>query len=78
MIFPLWAKAAIASAALVVGVGARKVFKLKPDNHIEEMAEKIIESQTGFDVDITPDSEEFKLKKKKRSKRNVRPARQKR
>lgn len=71
MFNPLWIKAALMGAALIVGVGARKVLKLKEDNIIEEVSEAIIEKQSGFDVDLSPDSPEVHLKKKDAPKKDL-------
>jgi len=47
----------IVSAAVVVGVASRFIFK-KSDNVVEEIAEKIIKDKTGYDVDLSPDTQE--------------------
>lgn len=39
----------------IVGLASRFIFKKKPDNYIEEMAEKIIHKKTGIDIDLSPD-----------------------
>ena len=38
------------------GLMSRFVFKKKPDNYIEEMAEKIIKDETGVNLDLSPGS----------------------
>jgi len=45
-----------------VGTGVIKKFypSYQDDNIVEEMVEKVIESQTGMDVDLTPFSKEKK------------------
>jgi hypothetical protein len=46
-----------------VGTGVIKKFypsSYQDDNIVEEMVEKVIESQTGMDVDLTPFSKENK------------------
>lgn len=44
---------------LLVGViGVASVKYLGPDNVVEEVAEKVIEVETGKDIDLTPKSEE--------------------
>lgn len=44
---------------LLVGViGMASVKYLGPDNVVEEVAEKVIEVETGKDIDLTPKSEE--------------------
>ena len=45
--------------SLLVGIASKKWFK--PDNIIEETAEKIIQEQTGFDIDLSPDTPEKKI-----------------
>ena len=47
----------IVAAAVTVGVASRFLFK-KTDNVIEEIAEDIIEKQTGYDVDLSPDTDD--------------------
>lgn len=50
----IW-KIAILTGALLVGVATRfGILKWKNDNYIEEVAEQVIESQTGVQVDLTP------------------------
>lgn len=49
------------AAILLVAVGCSKInqwFGLKDDNPIEEITEKVIESKTGLDIDLTPASPE--------------------
>lgn len=43
--------------ALLVGASANKFFK-KDDSIPEEIAEDVIKSQTGLDIDFTPESKE--------------------
>jgi len=38
--------------------GLNKRFHLQDDNFIEEAVEDVIENSTGFDLDLTPFSEE--------------------
>lgn len=47
----------IIAAAGAVFMG-KKYFNTKDDNLIEEMVEQELKRQTGFDVDLTPDSSE--------------------
>jgi hypothetical protein len=47
--------AIIVGLALILGVGSR-FWLHKTDNIIEETAEKVIEKQTGYNVDISPDT----------------------
>jgi len=54
--------------SIVVGVGSTIVFKLKQDNKIEEIAEAVIERETGIDIDLSPGSEEKKEAKKENKK----------
>lgn len=74
-----WILAALlAGIAAVGGIVSRVVFKKKPDNKIEEFAEKVIKDQTGVNVDLSPaskDPDNFyiidvsdTLKKKKKNK----------
>ena len=52
-----WILAAlIAGVAAIGGVVSRVVFKKKPDNFVEEFAEKVIKDQTGVNVDLSPDT----------------------
>lgn len=54
----LFIKAFIVGVSILVGVGTTLIFKMKPDNQIEEIAEEVLERQTGLDVDFSWDSEE--------------------
>jgi len=38
------------------GLMSRFVFKKKPDNFIEELAEKVIKDKTGVNIDLSPDT----------------------
>ena len=42
---------------LVVGLGGYFITK-HPDGPVEEAAERVIKSETGLDIDITPGSKE--------------------
>lgn len=54
-------KYTITGAFLVVAVtgGYFSQFFFGPDNPIEEAAEKIIEKNTGYEIDLTPNSIEY-------------------
>lgn len=47
---------------LVVIIGFSSVYFLGDDNPIEEISEKIIQAETGVDIDLTPKSLENKKK----------------
>jgi len=49
----------IVAIAIIIGVASSKIGKLEEDNVIEEIAEEIVESQTGLDLDFTPASREI-------------------
>lgn len=56
-------KVVVVGLALVSGLGITYLpryfgYKLPDDNKIEEGIEKIIDEETGFDIDLTPDSPE--------------------
>ncbi len=55
----------IVAAAVIAGVASRFIFK-KSDNVIEEIAENIIKSKTGYDVDLSPDTPDKDKNGKKR------------
>jgi hypothetical protein len=57
-------KIVIIISALVVAGGAKLVMHLKDDNAIEEVAECIIKQESGYDIDLTPDSPEALEKEK--------------
>lgn len=42
--------------AVIIGIGS--IYLLGNDNPVEEIAEKVIEEETGIDVDLTPNSKE--------------------
>ena len=52
---PLLIPAAIVAGAVILGVGSRFVLK-KPDNVVEQAMEKVIEDQTGWKIDLSPDT----------------------
>ena len=47
-----WKKAAIFISATAIGLGSMKF--LGKDNFIEQQAEKMIEKQTGLEIDLSP------------------------
>lgn len=47
----------LVAGAVIVGIASRFVFK-KSDNVVEEIAEEIIKTKTGHDIDLSPDSKE--------------------
>jgi len=50
-------------ALAITGVFAgRKYLHMKDDNIIEEIVEQALKDQTGFDIDLTPDSREVPTK----------------
>jgi hypothetical protein len=51
-------KAVFVVAALIVGFASVYIFKKPHENPIEESTEVFIKDLTGFDIDITPTSEE--------------------
>jgi len=55
---------------VVVGVGSTYYLKLKNDNPIEEIAEKIIEEQTGIDIDLSPRTPEKRVLDKSKDKKS--------
>lgn len=57
-----WLHAAIIAGATIIGVGSTYIFRLKPDNPVEEIAEAVIKQETGVVVDLSPDSDDNKKK----------------
>ncbi len=51
----IW-KGAIVAAALAAAGIAHYVFKAKDDNSVEQLAEKVIEKETGLAIDLTPET----------------------
>lgn len=47
---------------LIVLMGFFSTYLLGDDNPIEELSEEIIKEETGLDIDLTPKSQETKLK----------------
>lgn len=50
----IWKSAFVAAALAAAGI-AHYVFKAKDDNPVEQLAEKVIEKETGLVIDLTPD-----------------------
>ena len=47
-------KAAIIISCAIIGIATTALFKMAPDNPIEEICEQVIKVETGIDVDLTP------------------------
>lgn len=47
----------IIGLATLVGIASRWIFK-KTDNVVEEVAEQIIKKETGYTIDLSPDTED--------------------
>lgn len=60
----------IVGTSILIGIGYKKLFKVKDDHPVEEMCEKIIKERTGIDIDFTPSSKEKDDKKKQKEKKN--------
>jgi hypothetical protein len=59
MDYKKWLKlSSILVIVLLIGLGSYYVFG--PDNSVEEGCEAVIESETGVDFDLSPDSVEIK------------------
>ncbi len=58
MVFGAIIKIVLLAGAIIVGIGSVAFFKLKKDNIVEEIAEDIIEDQTGIEIDLSPDTPE--------------------
>jgi hypothetical protein len=56
--FDVFVKIAVVCCAALVGMSTYVVFKYPHDNIIEEHAEKIIYSEIGLDIDLSPTSKE--------------------
>lgn len=52
----IWIKALIVAGSLFVGLCSVYILKMKPDNVIEEVCEKIVKDETGLDLDLTPEN----------------------
>lgn len=48
-------KGLIVGGALVAGLASTWLFKMKNDNPVEQIAEKILKEETGQDVDLSPE-----------------------
>lgn len=48
-------KFVIIGLAAIIGIGSILFFK-KTDNPVEQVAEQIIKSETGLDIDLSPES----------------------
>jgi len=57
----------ILGVSIIVGSVSHLIFK-KKDSAVEQIAEKIIESQTGIDIDFTPEDKSKLNRKNKKSK----------
>ncbi len=55
---PIFVKIIIIAAAAVIGIVSTVFMKMKHDNAVEEIAEYVIKDQTGYDLDLSPDSPE--------------------
>jgi hypothetical protein len=51
-------KAAIVVLALAAAVGVKYGLGWKDDNPVEEIAETVIENEVGYDLDLTPATQE--------------------
>ncbi len=49
----------LAVVAIAAALGISSKYYLGADNFIEEKCEEIIESQTGFNIDLSPSSKEY-------------------
>lgn len=48
-------KGLVIAAVTIGGLATTVIFKMKPDNTFEQVAEDIIKNETGADVDLTPE-----------------------
>lgn len=53
----LWMKVLAVVTAALIGLASRFIMKQKPDNTIEQMAEKVIKDETGYTIDLSPDAD---------------------
>ena len=51
----IWKTSLVAAALAAAGI-AHYVFKAKDDNPVEQLAEKVIEKETGLEIDLTPNN----------------------
>lgn len=49
-------KGLILLAVALAGLSTTLILKMKPDNVIEQIAEEVIQEETGLTVDLTPDT----------------------
>lgn len=57
----VWISIVVTIISCAIGLGVRYIVPtLQDDNLIEEGCEEVIEYQTGFDIDLTPQSSEKK------------------
>jgi len=52
----IWIKALIVAGSLFVGACSVYLLKMKPDNVVEQVCEKVIEEETGLTIDLTPEN----------------------
>lgn len=50
----------VVGVATLVGVASRWIFK-KTDNVVEEISEQVIKKETGYNIDLSPDTEDPEL-----------------
>ena len=62
-------KIGIVGCCALFGLASRFLFKMKPDNRVEQFSERIIKARTGLDIDLSPDTTKVKNKDKKKLKR---------
>lgn len=55
-----WIHVIIIAGATIVGVASTYVFKMKPDNPVEQVAEEVIKAKTGVILDLSPEEEDKK------------------
>lgn len=52
-----WIHGLIIAGAAIVGAASTYIFKMKPDNPVEQVAEEVIKQQTGVVVDLSPEED---------------------
>ena len=57
--FGIMSKALFIATVVLLGLSSTYYFKMKNDNIVEEIAEKVLKTQTGIDVDLSPATPEF-------------------
>jgi len=55
-----WIHGLIIAGAAIIGSASVYVFKLKPDNPVEQIAEEVIKQETGVIVDLSPEEKDKK------------------